>query len=186
MTLHTSRNASRDRKRVAHDRKAAKGTAVDGGIEVEPASASTPAKPDTKRSRNVSAKRPPRAGLAKSASAGRRYGQLSANASRDDVAPGGDAMPSKAKAKRPGQADVEVIEVVRDFVTTKQERVLTLLSRAEGATIAEIMTATGWQQHSVRGFFAGTVRRKLGFDLVSACDDAGVRHYRIDGKRAKG
>jgi hypothetical protein len=182
MTLLTDRNASRDRKSVTRDRKAAKGMAVDGGVEAEPASASSPAKPDTKRSSNLAATRPPTAGLAKSATVGRGLGQPSANASRDDASPRNDAIPSKAKARRPVQSDVEVIEVIRDFVSTKQERVLALLSRSEGAAIAEIMAATGWQQHSVRGFFAGTVKKKLGFDLVSSCDDAGVRHYRIDGK----
>ena len=43
---------------------------------------------------------------------------------------------------------------------TKQEAVLTLLRRPEGATIAQIMTATGWQQHTVRGFFAGLKKRQ--------------------------
>src|ERR1700731_717800 len=47
----------------------------------------------------------------------------------------------------------------------KQERVLTLLSQSEGASIEEMMQATDWQQHSVRGFLAGTVKRKLGFSL---------------------
>jgi hypothetical protein len=42
---------------------------------------------------------------------------------------------------------------------TKQECMLTLLSQPEGASIAEMMQATGWQQHSMRGFLAGTVRR---------------------------
>lgn len=69
---------------------------------------------------------------------------------------------------------------------TKQDRVLTMLHRTDGASIPEIMAATDWQQHSVRGFFAGTVKKKLGFDLVSSRDGSKARRYRIVPKGSAG
>jgi Protein of unknown function (DUF3489) len=65
---------------------------------------------------------------------------------------------------------------------TKQARAIAMLRKTAGATIAALMAATDWQQHSVRGFLAGTVRKKLGLNLVSEPTDKG-RVYRIkDGK----
>ena len=62
---------------------------------------------------------------------------------------------------------------------TKQQTCLDLLSRQEGATIEELQAATGWQQHSVRGFLAGAVKKKLGLTLVSEKPDERPRRYRI-------
>jgi hypothetical protein len=66
---------------------------------------------------------------------------------------------------------------------TKHNRIVAMLRAPAGATIAAIMTATDWQQHSVRGFLAGVIRKKLGLNLVSEQTDKG-RVYRIKAGKA--
>jgi hypothetical protein len=53
-----------------------------------------------------------------------------------------------------------------------------MLRRPEGATVDEVATAMGWQRHTVRGLFSGTLRKKLGLTVASAQDKRG-RVYRI-------
>ena len=62
---------------------------------------------------------------------------------------------------------------------TKSEKIIQLLKRPSGATIAELQNVTSWQAHSVRGFLSGTVKKKLGLNVVSEKDEAYERRYRI-------
>ena len=63
---------------------------------------------------------------------------------------------------------------------TKQSRAIAMLRSAKGASITALMEATGWQQHSVRGFLAGVVRKRLRLVLESSKTD-GSRIYRVTG-----
>jgi len=60
----------------------------------------------------------------------------------------------------------------------KQDAVIAMLRRPEGATVDEVASATGWQRHTVRGVFSGTLKKKLGLSLASAKEERG-RVYRI-------
>ena len=62
---------------------------------------------------------------------------------------------------------------------SKAAKILELLKRPGGATLKELMKATGWQPHSVRGFLSGTVGKKMGLDVTSTKGDDGERSYSI-------
>ncbi len=62
---------------------------------------------------------------------------------------------------------------------SKQATVIQMLRHPDGTTIQQIMESTGWQAHTVRGTFAGALKKKLGLNIVSAKDATGERVYRI-------
>jgi hypothetical protein len=83
-----------------------------------------------------------------------------------------------AKSARDGAGKIAPQKSSSRGDATKQDRVLGLLRSRGGATIAAIVRTTGWQPHSVRGFLAGVVKKKLGLNLISEKTNTG-RVYRI-------
>ena len=65
---------------------------------------------------------------------------------------------------------------------TKTAKILALLERPEGASIAELKKATGWQTHSLRGFLSGALKKKMGLKIHSGKRDNGDRVYRVRSK----
>jgi hypothetical protein len=101
------------------------------------------------------------------------------------------ANPKKAKAsKKPAKAKKAAAPKKPAKATkakgapkpgSKAEKVLEMMRRKEGATLAEIAKATDWQNHSIRGFVSGHVTKKLGLKVESTKSEAGERTYRIVG-----
>jgi hypothetical protein len=83
------------------------------------------------------------------------------------TAKGGKTRPARPKKEAKTQAG------------SKKAKVLTLLGRKEGATLAQLMKATGWQAHSVRGFLSGALGKKMRLKVESTKSDAGDRVYRL-------
>jgi Protein of unknown function (DUF3489) len=135
--------------------------------------------PSIEKSRNFESATPKK-GSAKSSAPRRRKATSATVIARKPPRSVGSKTERAAAAKLQEKAGEPRLERV-----TKQERMLTLLSQPEGASIEEMMQATGWQQHSVRGFLAGTVKRKLGFSLTSSKPDDGVRRYCIETRRGR-
>src|SRR5437870_2750338 len=81
-------------------------------------------------------------------------------------------------AARPAQSTTGDVKSPKVDPGSKQSRVIAMLQSPTGTTIAAMMKATGWQQHSVRGFLAGVVRKRLKLKLGSEKVD-GTRVYRV-------
>jgi hypothetical protein len=96
--------------------------------------------------------------------------------------------PSRAKrsgTKKTAAVSAKATKASSDQVKpdSKQDKIVALLQRPKGATLNGLVKETGWQKHSVRGFLAGTVRKKLKLPLLSEKID-GVRTYRIGARKA--
>ena len=89
------------------------------------------------------------------------------------------ATPTRAPVTKPTSQTTGKPEGKKPDPGSKQSVVIAMLRSPSGATAAAMMAATGWQQHSVRGFLAGVVRKKLKLQLHSTKID-GQRVYRID------
>ncbi len=62
---------------------------------------------------------------------------------------------------------------------SKQDIVIALLRRQQDASIIEMVQATGWQPHSVRGFMSGALKKRLGLEVISEKDASGERRYHV-------
>jgi Protein of unknown function (DUF3489) len=86
--------------------------------------------------------------------------------------------PGKSRRARYAEGDAQDSKTATRS-GTKQARVIELLRRPQGASIAELVKATGWQQHSVRGVIAGTLKKKLGLTVISEKAEDSERRYHI-------
>ena len=91
--------------------------------------------------------------------------------------------PSKAKAAKKASPAKKAPKSHKKVVTardgSKKAEILALLRQPKGATLAEIMKATGWLAHSVRGFISGTLGKKMGLTVESVKREDGERVYSI-------
>jgi len=96
---------------------------------------------------------------------------------RAHVAPAKGKAAKKAKATKKAPKAAKEAGAAREG--SKAAKIIDLLKRPNGATLAEIMKAAGWQAHSVRGFISGTLTKKMGLTVVSAKGEDGERSYSI-------
>ena len=100
-------------------------------------------------------------------------------ASKKTVASASATAPAAPVVKRSPKVEKKSPPKITE-VSGKLGKVVTLLKRSKGVTIAELMKATGWQAHSVRGAISGTIKKKLKLAVLSEKADD-VRTYRIKG-----
>jgi hypothetical protein len=104
-----------------------------------------------------------------------RPGTLPPTITLDDPELEADVANAEASWQQPAKE-----KPFRTRADSKQALVIGLLQRPEGATIAQIMEATGWQQHTVRGTLAGSLKKRLGLTITSTKEVGRQRVYRIE------
>ena len=87
--------------------------------------------------------------------------------------------PPDGVAKRDTTDDLQLLEGIPIRPGTKLAALVVALRRPQGATSLQLMLATGWQPHTVRGAISGMLRKKLGLNVVLAHNDTGERVYRV-------
>ncbi len=95
------------------------------------------------------------------------------------------AASSRQKSRATTRKPLKAVEPSPRARVTKHAQLISLLSQPDGASIEDMIEATNWQQHSVRGFLAGTVKKKLGLALTSFKSDGETRRYRIAARRGR-
>ena len=104
---------------------------------------------------------------------------LATLANRGFVQERGDGMLVVSRAARKAVRGPIATKSPQQAPTTQQASLLALLRRKGGAALADLMAASGWQAHSVRGFLSGTVKKRMGLTVGSKRDGAGERRYAI-------
>ena len=111
--------------------------------------------------------------------------KASTRAQKPRVAPGKGNAGKKATAPKKGHKTPKAAKQAKAAGSaragSKTAMVLDLLQRKGGATLSEIMKATGWQKHSVRGFISGALGKKMGLTVESTKGEDGERNYSVKG-----
>ena len=95
--------------------------------------------------------------------------------------PGKRGSPAKKAGKGAHSAKSPKKKAASARQSSKTAKVLELLRRPGGATLKELMKATGWQAHSVRGFLSGAVGKKMGLTVTSVKAEDDERRYSVKG-----
>jgi hypothetical protein len=102
-----------------------------------------------------------------------------ATAAAEPTTASAKARHSKPRDIKTRAAKASKVSPTRQKQATKAERILTLLRRPQGATIAELTKSTGWQAHSIRGFLSATLKTKMKLKLKSERPEGKERRYRV-------